>query len=109
MPGVAPGAGVRSLTLANPNDLQATVSLTVNGPNGPFKPNNLSTVQVPAGSVMSVRLDAAVQGDASGITVNSDQPITAAVAQRRQVRYRVRLGRIGRNPQRAGVPGAAAA
>lgn len=79
VPGVAPGAGVRSLTLANPGDLQATVSLTVNGPNGPFKPNDLSTVQVPAGAVKTVRLDASVQGDASGITINSDQPVTASV------------------------------
>ena len=38
VPAVAPGAGLRILSVANPSDLQATASLTVNGPNGPFKP-----------------------------------------------------------------------
>lgn len=78
VPGLAPGAGPRWLTLANPSDLQATATLTVNGPNGPFKPNELSTVQIPAGSVKTVRLDASLRGEASGITITSDQPVTAS-------------------------------
>jgi hypothetical protein len=78
VPGIAPGAGARILTLANPSDLQATATLTVNGPNGPFKPANLSTVQVPAGTVKSVRLDSVLRGDASAVTVSSDQPLTAS-------------------------------
>ena len=78
VPGIAPGAGARILTLANPSDLQATATLTINGPNGPFKPANLSTVQVPAGTVTSVRLDSVLRGDASAVTVSSDQPLTAS-------------------------------
>ncbi len=78
VPGIAPGAGARVLTLANPSDLQATATLTVNGPNGPFKPANLSTVQIPAGTVKSVQLDSVLRGDASAITVSSDQPLTAS-------------------------------
>lgn len=78
VPGIAPGAGFRTLTLANPSDLQATATLTVNGPNGPFKPANLSTVQIPAGSVKSIRLDQALRGDPSSITISSDQPLTAS-------------------------------
>jgi hypothetical protein len=78
VPGLASGAGPRTLTLANPSDLQATATLTVNGPNGPFKPNELSTVQIPAGSVKTVRLDASLRGEAAGITITSDQPITAS-------------------------------
>ncbi|ADB30687.1 hypothetical protein Kfla_1591 [Kribbella flavida DSM 17836] len=79
VPAMAPGGGVRILTIANPTDLQATATLTVNGPNGPFKPAGLSTVQVPAGSVKVVRLEKVLLGNASAVTVNSDQPVTAAV------------------------------
>ncbi|GAA1556047.1 hypothetical protein GCM10009789_06760 [Kribbella sancticallisti] len=79
VPGLAPGAGVRILTIANPGDLQATATLTVNGPNGPFKPAELSSVQIPAGSVKAVRLDTVLRGDPSAITISSDQPVTASV------------------------------
>jgi len=79
VPATAPGAGMRILSVANPSDLQATVSLTVNGPNGPFKPAGLETVQVPAGSVKTVKLDTILNGDPSAITVSSDQPVTASM------------------------------
>lgn len=79
VPAVAPGAGLRILSVANPTDLQATASLTVNGPNGPFKPAGLETVQIGAGSVKTFMLDSVLHGDASAITVTSDQPVTASV------------------------------
>lgn len=79
VPAVAPGAGLRILSVANPSDLQATASLTVNGPNGPFKPAGLETVQIAAGSVKTFMLDSVLHGDASAITVTSDQPVTASV------------------------------
>ncbi|TDW95555.1 hypothetical protein EV137_2898 [Kribbella pratensis] len=79
VPAVAPGAGLRILSVANPTDLQATASLTVNGPNGPFKPAGLETVQIAAGSVKTFMLDSVLHGDASAITVTSDQPVTASV------------------------------
>lgn len=79
VPAVAPGAGLRILSVANPSDLQATASLTVNGPNGPFKPAGLETVQIEAGSVKTFMLDSVLHGDASAITVTSDQPVTASV------------------------------
>jgi hypothetical protein len=78
VPGFAQGGGVRILTLANPSDLQATATLTVNGPNGPFKPEGASTVQVPAGSVKAFRLDTVLRGDASTVSISSDQPLTAS-------------------------------
>lgn len=79
VPGVAPGRGLRILSVANPTDLQATASLTVNGPNGPFKPAGLETVQIPAGSVKTIKLDPVLNGDASAITVSADQPVTASM------------------------------
>ncbi|WP_405056159.1 DUF5719 family protein [Kribbella sp. NBC_01505] len=79
VPGAAPGTGLRTLVLANPTDLQATISLTVNGPNGPFKPAGLETVRLPAGAVSSIKLEAVLHGDASGISLASDQPVVASL------------------------------
>ncbi len=79
VPAAAPGAGLRVLSVANPSDLQASATLTVNGPNGPFKPAGLETVQIPAGSVKTFRLDPVLHGDPSAITVTSDQPVTASM------------------------------
>ncbi|WP_328997219.1 DUF5719 family protein [Kribbella sp. NBC_00709] len=79
VPAVASGGGLRILSVANPSDLQATASLTVNGPNGPFKPAGLETVQIDAGSVKTIMLDPVLHGDPSGITVTSDQPVTASM------------------------------
>ena len=79
VPAVAPGGGQRFLSVANPSDLQATAGLTVHGPNGPFKPAGLETVQVPAGSVKTFALDPVLHGDPSAITLTSDQPVTASM------------------------------
>ncbi|GAA3591742.1 DUF5719 family protein [Kribbella ginsengisoli] len=78
IPGMAAGKGIRIITLANPSDLQATATLTINGPNGPFKPAELSTMQIPAGTVKSIRLDPVLLGDPSAVTVSSDQPLTGS-------------------------------
>ncbi|TDD49580.1 hypothetical protein E1263_31990 [Kribbella antibiotica] len=79
VPGSAPGKGQRTLVLVNPTDLQATIRLTVNGPNGPFKPAALETVRLPAGAVMAVKLEAVLNGDPSGVSLESDQPVTASL------------------------------
>ena len=78
VPALAPGGGIRLLTVVNPGDLQATATLTVQGPNGPFKPAGLESLQIPAGSVKVVRLDKVLHGDPSAITIASDQPVTAS-------------------------------
>lgn len=79
VPAVAPGGGQRILSIANPTDLQASVGLTINGPNGPFKPAGLETVPVDAGAVKTIALDKVLNGDASAITLTSDQPVTASM------------------------------
>jgi hypothetical protein len=78
VPALAGGSGVRILTVVNPGDLQATATLTINGPNGPFKPADLATLQIPAGSTKAIRLEGALKKYASAITVTADQPVTAA-------------------------------
>ncbi|GAA2802939.1 DUF5719 family protein [Kribbella solani] len=79
VPAAAPGAGLRILSVANPSDLQATVSLTVNGPNGSFKPAGLETELIEAGSVRTFVMDPTLHGDASAVTITSDQPVTASM------------------------------
>ncbi|GAA0607048.1 hypothetical protein HPO96_31905 [Kribbella sandramycini] len=79
VPAVAPGAGARTLIVANPTDLQATIGVTVNGPNGPFKPAGQESVRLPAGAVVAIPLQVVLKGDASAISLTSDQPITASV------------------------------
>ncbi|MDX6235681.1 MAG: hypothetical protein QOG10_496 [Kribbellaceae bacterium] len=78
VPALAPGAGIRTLTVVNPGDLQASATITVNGPNGPFKPAGISALSIPAGAVKVVRLDSVLDGDPSAVTVTSDQPLTAS-------------------------------
>jgi hypothetical protein len=78
VPALAPGRGVRTLTVVNPGDLQATATITVHSPNGPFKPVGKSTLDIPAGAVRAVRLDPVLQGDPTAVTVTSDQPLTAS-------------------------------
>jgi Family of unknown function (DUF5719) len=79
VPAAAPGAGLRILSVANPGDLEASATLTVHGTNGPFKPAGLETVQIPAGSVKTFRLDPVLHGESSAVTLTSDQPMTASM------------------------------
>jgi hypothetical protein len=79
VPAIAPGAGLRMLSIANPGDLQATASLTVNGPNGSFKPAGLETVTIGAGAVKTIALQGVLNGDPSAITIAADQPVTASL------------------------------
>lgn len=79
VPAVAPGAGARSLTVVNPGEIQATATITVHGRSGPFKPAGRATLTVPAGGVKVVRLDGALKGEATAVTVESSEPLTASV------------------------------
>jgi hypothetical protein len=79
VPAIPPGAGARTLAVVNPGELQATATITVHGPNGPFKPAGKDTLDIPAGAVKVMRLDPALHGEPAAVTVSSDQPLTAAV------------------------------
>lgn len=78
VPAIAPGKGLRVLTVVNPGDVQATATLTLHGPNGRFKPARKETLDIPAKSTRVVRLDDALKGDGGGVSIESDQPLTAS-------------------------------
>ncbi|MFC0626666.1 DUF5719 family protein [Kribbella deserti] len=78
VPAIAPGKGLRVLTVINPGDVQATATLTLHGPNGRFKPARKETLDIPAKATRVVRLDDALKGDGGGVSITSDQPLAAS-------------------------------
>ena len=79
VPGVAPGPGARTLTVANPGDLQTTVNVTVLGARGRYRPAGRDRIQVPAGGVRSVRLESIVKNEPAAVQLSADQPVFASM------------------------------
>jgi hypothetical protein len=79
VPAIAPGPGVRTLTVVNPGELQATATITVHGASGAFKPAGRTSLTVPAGGVKVVRMESALRAEATAVTIESDEPLTASV------------------------------
>lgn len=77
--GIPAGAGARTLTIVNPGQRRASVTVTVLGQRGPFAPAGSEQVDVNAGSSTTVDLTQAIGGDIVGIALTSTQPVTAAV------------------------------
>jgi hypothetical protein len=75
VPGMLGDAGSRRLIVANPGDLDATVSLTVVTADGSFEPTDFASVQVAAGSVSDIALDPVLQAEAAAVVVNSTEPV----------------------------------
>lgn len=79
VPGIAPGPGSRTLTVANPGDLQTTVNVTVLGARGRYRPAGRDRIQVPAGGVKSVRLESIVKNEPAAVQLSADQPVFATM------------------------------
>ena len=79
VPGIAPGPGSRTLTVANPGDLQTTVNVTVLGARGRYRPAGRDRIQVPAGGIKSVRLESIVKNEPAAVQLSADQPVFAAM------------------------------
>jgi Family of unknown function (DUF5719) len=75
VPGILGDAGSRRLIVADPGDLDATVSLTVVTADGSFEPTEFASVQVAAGTVSDVTLDPVLQSEAAAVIVNSTEPV----------------------------------
>lgn len=82
IPGVAGGPGGRQLLIHAPGDLSATVRVRLITAAGSFVPAATPEIEVPGGSVVSVDLDSALQGDDATVDLQSDLPIVAGVRQR---------------------------
>lgn len=79
VPGIAPGPGSRTLTIANPGDLQTTVNVSVLGARGRYRPAGRDRVQVPAGGVKSIRLESIVKDEPAAVELTADQPVFASM------------------------------
>jgi hypothetical protein len=69
--------GTRSLVLADPGSLDATVSIRVVSTSGSFAPSGINQVVVHAGQTQVVDLTKALAGVTGAVTVSADQPVVA--------------------------------
>lgn len=82
VPGVVGGEGGRQLLVHAPGELTATVRVRLITEQGSFVPAATPEIEVPGGSVVTVDLDASLQGDDATVDLQSDLPIVAGVRQR---------------------------
>jgi hypothetical protein len=69
--------GPRSLVLADPGALDATVGIRIVSTSGSFAPSGINQVVVHAGQTDVVDLTRALGGATGAVTVSSDQPVVA--------------------------------
>jgi Family of unknown function (DUF5719) len=79
IPGVPADEGGRQLVVTNPNNSRATVAVQVLGFQGPYAPSGAASVDVPPEGTASVNLEPGLAGEAAGIKLTSDVPVTGAV------------------------------
>lgn len=79
IPGVPAGEGNRQLVVTNPNNSRATVDVQVLGFQGPYTPSGAGSVDVPPEGTATVNLQPGLAGEAAGIKLTSDVPVTGAV------------------------------
>jgi hypothetical protein len=79
IPGVPADQGGRQLVVTNPNNSRATVTVQVLGFQGPYAPSGAASVDVPPEGTATVNLQPGLAGEAAGIKLMSDVPVTGAV------------------------------
>lgn len=79
VPGVADGAGTRSLVVANPGTVAATAHVQLVTRQGAYVPTGLDAVAVPAGTVRAVDLTRQLAGQAGAVVLTGDRPLMASV------------------------------
>lgn len=79
IPGVPEGEGDRLLYVVNPGTVRTTVQVEVLGADGPYSPVGAESIELEPESSGTVELQDALSGEAAGIRLTSDQPITGAV------------------------------
>jgi hypothetical protein len=77
--GVPGGDGSRDLVLVNPGEQFATLQVELLAEDGPTQLVDLTTLAVPAGSVISTSLDRVLKGRPGTIALTSDVPVTGGV------------------------------
>lgn len=79
IPGVPAGDGVRRLVVTNPTDRTAAVTINALTDSGRIALAGASSLEVPPASTRSVAIDSGLGGAIAGLTLSSNQKVTAAV------------------------------
>ena len=87
IPGVPEDQGGRQLVVTNPNSSRATVAVQVLGFQGPYAPSGAASVDVPPEGTATVNLEPGLAGEAAGIKLTSDVPVTGAVIATSRARW----------------------
>jgi hypothetical protein len=77
VPGFPAGPGTRSLVLADPGSLDATVGVKIVSTSGSFAPSGIPQIVVHAGQTQTVDLTKAFGGATGAVELSSDQPVVA--------------------------------
>lgn len=99
VPGISAEAQDRKLFLLAPGDRDAIVKVRVLGVDSDFAPAGADVVELPAGTVREVDLNAADPGRALSVVVSSDAAVVAAVRT---------IAKVGAGPEQAWAGPAAA-
>ena len=81
VPGLNPGPGGRVLSILAPGDQDANVRIQIMSASGVFAPAERDTVQVPAGTVISLDMAPVTDAQPATLMLTSDQPIAAGLRQ----------------------------
>lgn len=81
VPGIAPQAGARVLSLVSPTEDDAIVRIRLITPAGTFAPAERAEVIVPAESVVTIDMAPVIGGVPATLELTSDQPIVAGMRQ----------------------------
>ncbi|RYJ07112.1 MAG: hypothetical protein EON52_02935 [Actinomycetales bacterium] len=79
IPGVVAGEKGRTLSIVNPGQTTARVSVTALGSKGRFVPEGLSDLKVGAGRLREITLPRTVGSGAVALRLTSDEPVAASV------------------------------
>lgn len=82
IPGIVGGEGGRQLIVHAPGEVDAVVAVRVVTQEGVFTPVDLPEVEVPAGTVATVAMANALQGEPATLELVSDVPIVAGLRMR---------------------------
>lgn len=79
LPGIPAGGGSRTLVVSNPGELTAGVDIDVLSPTGLSQLSDAQRIDVPPATTQTIELAPGLDGEAAGVRLTSNLPVTAAV------------------------------
>ncbi|HAM43605.1 MAG TPA: hypothetical protein DCM67_01085 [Propionibacteriaceae bacterium] len=79
LPGIPSGNGNRTLVVSNPGELTAGVDIDVLSPTGLSQLSDAQRIDVPPATTQTIELAPGLDGEAAGVRLTSNLPVTAAM------------------------------